>query len=479
MADKRKGPHGSDAARKRKAPTIDLTATDVTPPQPPVDPAPEPMPEPPPEPAAEPIDSTQAEAPPEPPPPPEDPPQATAGPETSQPPVHSALRERPAIGIAAMLLAGVAGGAIVAVVAGGLWYGGVLPRQQVEVRPDTEAQQQIARLQQQIETLKNRPTPAPAAAAQAVDSLSQRVAQLETALKTLPKNSSSDPQFAQKLADLQAALTPLAQRLSSAESAIKSGGTAVSALGQRIDDIAGNALQARQEADSADKTVTQLQSKVEGLARNQASTVTRDDIEGLQQKLTALEQAQASTREHMAGSDAATSAMRLALAAQTLRNKVVGGAPYQAELAQAKTLGADAGKLAALAPFAASGIPSAAMLSQQLRPLLPQMQKIAAPRGQASGSFLERLQANAGNLVRISPVNAPSGDRPADVLARLEVEAAHNDIAAAAADIGKLPEDAQAPAKDWHARVTARQAALAAAADLADASARDLAPRPR
>jgi len=31
MADKRKAPDAADAARKRKAPTIDLTATDVTP----------------------------------------------------------------------------------------------------------------------------------------------------------------------------------------------------------------------------------------------------------------------------------------------------------------------------------------------------------------------------------------------------------------------------------------------------------------
>jgi hypothetical protein len=93
-----------------------------------------------------------------------------------------------------------------------------------------------------------------------------------------------------------------------------------------------------------------------------------------------------------------------------------------------------------------------------------------------SGSFLDRLEANAGRLVRVSPVNAPSGDRPADVLARIEVDAAHNDVNAAAADIGKLPADAQAPAKDWLARVKARQAALTAADDLAASSARALAP---
>jgi hypothetical protein len=204
--------------------------------------------------------------------------------------------------------------------------------------------------------------------------------------------------------------------------------------------------------------------------------VTRSDIDSVQQKLSSLEQAEQSARASIAQSAAATSATRLALAAQALRTAVMSGAPYQAELAQAKALGADASKLAPLQQFAANGVPSAASLAQQLRDVLPQMQKIAAPNAPVSGSFLDRLEANAGKLVRISPANAPSGNRPADVLARLEADVAHNDIDAAAADIGKLPADAQAPAKDWLARLKARQAALAAANDLATASARALTP---
>ena len=219
-----------------------------------------------------------------------------------------------------------------------------------------------------------------------------------------------------------------------------------------------------------------MQTQVQDIARNQASTVTRADIDGVQQKLSSLERAEQSTRTAIEQSVAATSATRLALAAQALRNAVISGASYRAELAQAKTLGADANKLAPLQAFAVSGLPSPASMAQQLRDLLPQMQKIAAPHAQVSGSFLDRLEANAGNLVRVSPVNAPSGDRPTDVLARIEVEAAHNNIDAAAADIGKLPQAAQAPAKDWLARAKARQAALAAANDLAASSARTLAP---
>jgi len=483
MADKRKAPTVSDAARKRKAPTIDLTATEVTPPaaaEPQPDVAAEPQPDAMAEPQPEPLGAAPAEAasepsPPPPPLPPEEPPQAANAADDAQPAAAPATGERRPLPLAATLAAGVAGGAGVAVALGLAWYAGLVPAN-APARTDMQAKQQLDALQQQVEALRNRPAPAPAIDAKSVDALGQRVTQLETTLRNLPKTGGPDPQLGQKLTDLQTAITPLSQRLAAVESALKSGDTAVAALGKRIDDIAGNAQRARTEADAADKAVTQLQSKMQDLARNEASTVTRADIDALQQKLAGLEQAEKAARTSVAQSAAATAATRLALAAQALRNAVARGAPYRAELAQAKALGADATKLAPLEPFAADGIPGTAALAQQLHALLPEMQKIAAPRAEATGSFLERLQANAGNLVRVSPVNAPAGDAPADVLARLEVETAHNDIAAAAADIGKLPEAAQAPAKAWLARVKTRQAALAAANDLAASTARALTP---
>src|SRR6185312_7071644 len=93
-------------------------------------------------------------------------------------------------------------------------------------------------------------------------------------------------------------------------------------------------------------------------------------------------------------------------------------------LEQVKALGVDPAKLAALSPFAQSGIPSAASLSRELEDLLPALRKSSGADSDTSGGFLERLQANASRLVRIRPVDAPSGDTPPDVLARIEVHAA-------------------------------------------------------
>jgi hypothetical protein len=164
---------------------------------------------------------------------------------------------------------------------------------------------------------------------------------------------------------------------------------------------------------------------------------------------------------------------RLALMAAALRDAVERGAPYKDELAQAKALGADDAALAPLAALAASGVPSQQALARALNDLMPALIKAAGVQD-TPGGFLERLQANASSLVRINPVNAPLGDKPSDVLARLEVDAAHADIAAAVNDIGKLPEAAQQKAVDWLGKANARQKALAAARSFAADSARGL-----
>ncbi len=127
-------------------------------------------------------------------------------------------------------------------------------------------------------------------------------------------------------------------------------------------------------------------------------------------------------------------------------------------------------------PFAASGIPPAPALAQELRALIPAMQKASGAQAPAGG-FLERLEANAGKLVRIRPVDAPAGDDASAVLARIEIESTRADIPAALADLEQLDPAVRAPAQAWIAKAQARQAALAAARQLAADTARALGKR--
>jgi hypothetical protein len=262
------------------------------------------------------------------------------------------------------------------------------------------------------------------------------------------------------IAKLPKADTGMADRLTAAENAMKSLGIALAAVNRRTDDITG--------------TVNQMRASLQDILKTNAAGPNSAELDALQKRIATLEQSAKSARADIARTASADSAARLALSAAALRDAVISGAPFTAELAQAKAFGADEKDLAPLASFAENGVPSAQSLAQELRALLPAMLKVYGT--QAPSGFLERLEANAGRLIRIRPVDAPPGDDAPSVLARIEIDAAKADISAALADINKLDEATRAPAQAWIAEAQARQAALAEARIFAVDAARALGP---
>jgi hypothetical protein len=389
MADKRTTPEAAASAspRKRAAPTIDLTATEV----PPV--------------AAADHDT------------------APAGKEPSGDDPSGDPWEWLSANIKA-LAAGAAGAAIMTLVLFGLWLTGIAP-----------ARYAGSTVVSTVDT-------------KSIDALNGRVAKIEDAIAKLPAGDAS-----------------VTERVTAAENAIKALGLALAALNRRSDDVAANATLTRDRAEAAEKAVTELRSSVQDAAKNAAAGISSAELDVLEKRIAGLEQA--------AKTAATDTPARLAMSAAALRDAAVSGAPLTAELAQLKSLGADDKALAPLEPFAASGVPSPAALAQELHALLPAMLKLSGAQA-PEGGFLERLQANAGQLVRIRPVDAPPGDDASAVLARLEIEAAHNDITGALSDLGKLPDAARAPAQTWIAKAQARQAALTAARASAVETARAL-----
>jgi hypothetical protein len=418
MADKRTTPETPEGAqqaapqdagsgprrKKRAAPTIDLTATEMP--------------------------SSEAASPPQP-----DPPRS--GPASDAPADPAGTRPRGRI-IMATLAAGVAGAVTVMLVLAALWLTGLVPvRYAASTNTGAHA----------VTDTK------------AIDTLTQRVSKIEDTISKLPAGDAG-----------------VAERLAAADSAMKSLGIALTALNRRSDDTAATASQARERADAAVKAVTDLRASVQDAAKNSSAGISPAELDALQKRMAALEQSAKAARDDIAKASSADIAARLALSAAGLRDAVASGAPFAAELAQAKSLGADDKILAPLAPFAATGVPTPAVLAQELRALLPAMLKISGAQA-PEGGFLERLQANAGKLVRVRPVDAPPGDDPSAVLARLEIDAAKADFAAALADFGKLADATRAPAQSWIAKAQARQAALAAARQYAADTARALGTR--
>ena len=162
-------------------------------------------------------------------------------------------------------------------------------------------------------------------------------------------------------------------------------------------------------------------------------------------------------------------AARLTIAAAALRAAVERGAPYRAELTAVQALGAQPSATSPLNSFAATGVPSAAALSKELAALMPALQRDSQTSSGASG-FLDRLAANARHLVRVTPVDAPAGNDPSAVIARIGVDADRADIAAALDDVAALPDSAKPLAADWLAKAKAREAAIAASRQIAAAA---------
>ncbi len=473
MAAKRTAPDTpNDAARKKRAaPTIDLTASEV---ETPSDPPPQS------EPASAAADAPPLEAPPEPAEPqakPE-PPRATS--------VRSTFN-------ATTLAAGLGGVALVALALLGLLLTGTLPMHNDDA---SALQGRVAGLEKQLQELQNRP--APTVDNKAIDALSARIGKIEQTVAKLPASNQAVDSKAidalsarlakieQTMAKLPAGDPAVAQRLAAADSAMKSLGATVAALNKRIGDIDGNVTQALTRADAAEKAVADLQTSMTSAQKTvadlqasmksapPASTgASSADIAALEKRVAALEQTAQTAHQTVVENTAIDKAARLAVSAAVLRDAVVHGAPYAAELKAVQSLGAGDKALEPLAPFAANGVPSDKTLGQELAALIPAMLKTAgAP--QPSKDFLSRLQANADRLVHIRPVNAPPGNDPSAVLARIEVDAANADISAALSELGKLPDKTRAPAAAWIEKVKARQAALAAARQLAADSARGL-----
>jgi hypothetical protein len=441
MTEKRTTP-GAGRRAKRAAPTIDLTATEVPPA------------------AREPAQESVQESVQEP---------------IQQEPVQNAAGDTPSDGAAradasgespgAMrgyftaptLAAGFAGAALMMMFLFGLWLTGLVP---IRYAGSTATRARVTALEMELHALQNRP--AAAVDTKAIDgalaALAARVSAMQDTIAKLPAGEAGKDDA-------------LAERVTAADNAMRSLGLALTALTKRSDDIAANAVQARDRADAAEKAVTELRSSVQ-IATTASAGLSSSDMDALQKRIAGLEQATKAARDDIAQTGASDAAARLALSAAALRDMVTSGAPFAPSLAQAKSLGADANLQAALEPFAATGLPAPAALAQELRALLPGM--IKKPETTASGGFLEKLQANAGNLVRVRPVGAPSGDDSAAVLARVESAAAAADIAVALAELAKLPEAMRAPAQAWIAKANARQSALSAARTLVAETARSL-----
>ena len=426
MASEKPGAETAEAARQRRRtppPTIELTATDVTP-----DPVPD---------AQEPQDD------PPPAPQPTEQPGADPGGTTRGAAARPFDLSWPHLGAAA------AGAAIVLVMFGVLWSSGLIG---IAARDgDTDAlASRLAPIERQLRELATRPPPAPTESnvsdtkssdARSLDDLAARLARAEAALAA-PR---SGPPAA-----VDQALTG---RVGTLEAALKAMSDNIAGLNGRAEEMSGALRDLRERNEAAAKALAEMAQ------------------ERLAARIATLERADKTMQDEFARKSDAPSdrATRLAITASALKSAVERGESFTAELAAVRRLAADPALLEPLAPFAASGVPSAAALARELSALVPELRR-AVDGGPREGGLLDRLQANAERLVRVRPVGEVAGDDPAAVIARVDADAARANIPGALAELQKLPPAVRAPAEGWIGKAQARAPAIDAAQKFAAAA---------
>lgn len=385
----------------------------------------------------------------------ETPPIAEPGP--PEPPPPPVMRERPPRRrLFWPMLASAVLGAILALAAlGFMWRFNVLEPYKIDIGGKLLSARLTA-LEARVRD--SRPAPGPAAPvplaapalanSKALDDLAARVAKLEAA-PAGARSAAPDPAVSNKLNSLEAAIKPLDEAV---------------AANNKSDAELQTAL--RDTSSRLDATTKMVSNFID--EQKQKPTVDKADLTQLDTRIAAIENATKSLAASSAAAGAADKSadrnLRVAIVALALRATVERGSPYAPELAALKSLTGNAQALAALEPFATTGVPSQAALARELAAAVPAMSR-AAQTGPnpTEGNFLQRLEARASQFVQVRPVGDAAGDDAAAIVARIGAEAGRADIAGAVGDISKLPPSAQAPAQAFLAKVQTRDAAVAAA----------------
>jgi hypothetical protein len=303
----------------------------------------------------------------------------------------------------------------------------------------------LAGVESNVRVIASRPPPA--TDPKTLDEVASRIAKLEAGAGAPPQGAASDSALADRIAALDAQLKTLAETIGS--------------LGRRDEEVFAAARDARARVDANATAVADLAQKLPA-----ATAAERAAVEAMGKRVGALE-ALGSRVDAVERSQQAAArddrAVRLALAATALNTAVERGAAFTAELSAVKSLGGDPKLIAALEPFAASGVPASAALAREFAEFAPSLQASAAPRE----GVLARLQMNAEKLIQVRRADESAGSDAGAIVARAEAKASRGDIGGAASELGQLPPDARARAQPWITRAQARQAAIDASRRLA------------
>jgi hypothetical protein len=151
----------------------------------------------------------------------------------------------------------------------------------------------------------------------------------------------------------------------------------------------------------------------------------------------------------LAGREAMGLANARLAASALLEDAAARGRPLAPSIELIKGLGVEPARIAALAPFAESGLPGADRLLAEFRAIKP---AAAPPGAKPEAGLLERLRAGATSLVEVRRAGEITGTDDAATIARAEDALKRGDLDAALALVGRLGAARAADYASWRAR---------------------------
>ncbi|AYM58344.1 COG4223 family protein [Agrobacterium fabrum] len=208
------------------------------------------------------------------------------------------------------------------------------------------------------------------------------------------------------------------------------------------------------------------------IATLEAAKSEAPQVDGLSEKVTALEAALQSERSAQASAtseltrrlaDAETKLneprddieVARAIASAALKAAIDRGGPFLTELDTLSKVTPDDPAIASLQSFAATGVPSRSELMQKF-PDVANAMLSAINQPDPNQGIMERLTESAFSLVKVRPVGNIEGETPDAMIARMENKLRNGDLQGAALEWNGLPEAAKTASADYKKSLDAR-----------------------
>ncbi|MCA0011687.1 COG4223 family protein [Mesorhizobium sp. B292B1B] len=288
-----------------------------------------------------------------------------------------------------------------------------------------------------------------------LEGVNGEIAALRTEIADL-RQAGGDGGASAKVDGLSAALDQVRTDVAALKSAVEQGGAGdnagLAALGDKVRQIE-TAVAALGKAGNAAPVdlgpVNERLAGLDALVKSAGEAAAKQDG-----RLTALEQSVAQLSGKVEA-QAGQPKVALAIAASALKAALDRGAPFGAELETFAAIAPDAPQLAALRAYAKKGVQTRTEIASQMDAAANAMVAAATPVDENAG-LLQNLLSSAEALVKVRPIGAVQGAGAPETIARMEVAVNQGDYAKALTEYETLPAPAKAAGADFAGKLKAR-----------------------